>query len=610
MALIKFMPRPQKRRANNGGDRQHIIQNSKQNKSSVSRGKGIAQKFLKSTIYNKKMNYTEITMNLYPHKLNQIPGILDEIVRCVVVDAPDVKRICFETGYGKPKKAIDIRKRCSHYLSNTLGYAPDKGGGPKTFKFLSDHSNRIVIFPQRYDDYAQEQAEKEAQSQEMVDAKNAKKQRKANKKMKKHFVANKWRKNLKYPEPKKKKKTVAIYDRKGEALPSQFVTPGGEDNDPIGESDDTDQEEGDRDDGSSADEIEETEDTFLRNFSNLQVMLQESREKGEGRADVDIFKGVKNGDKFEYLAPDHQRYQKKPQLIENNKKELERQRRNKMNEIRSRVDVVEDWQCEFCSFCNRKEDAMCQMCYMECLRVRYNKFMNVVDANNEMNHAQTINGVRNAENDGKPKWECEVCTFINTGDNELCDMCGTLNQEMEAKMDHKYDNYGHGFFADSAPKKVPYKTHQKQSGNEEMNVWDVALDIEEEEVEEDYTVNEHIANINRNRQANVWKEYNEKQKRINKQQRLKRIPRNDIGFVPHQKKKQKNGGFVAHKAAIANDVNHIECAPPSNRRKRKNRNKKRKQMVKKNERQINTETMASAQSKAIKFEWIDKLVNM
>eukprot|EP01083_Nonionella_stella_P254742 875070_1 len=65
---------------------------------------------------------------------------------------------------------------------------------------------------------------------------------------------------------------------------------------------------------------------------------------------------------------------------------------------------------------------------------------------------------------------------------------------------HKYDNYGHGFYADSKPKNVhkTVKTHHKQRQNEEINVWDGALDIEEEEeqeeLEEDYTINEHIAN--------------------------------------------------------------------------------------------------------------------
>ena len=130
----RFMPQPDKRRGNNGSNRMRVIKDSKQSNNSLSRGRQIAQKLLKSTIYNKKMNCTEITMNLFTYKLNEIPGIVDEVIRCVVTDAPYLKRICFETGYGSPKKSIDIRKCVSRFLTNTLGYTADKGGSPKTFK--------------------------------------------------------------------------------------------------------------------------------------------------------------------------------------------------------------------------------------------------------------------------------------------------------------------------------------------------------------------------------------------------------------------------------------------------------------------------------------------
>ena len=108
--MINYLPKPSKKRGNNGSNSKHNIKDSKQSKTTLARGRSIGQKLLKSTIYNKKMNYTEITINLYTYKLNEIPGIIDEIIRCVVTDAPAVKRICFETGYGKPKKAVDIRK--------------------------------------------------------------------------------------------------------------------------------------------------------------------------------------------------------------------------------------------------------------------------------------------------------------------------------------------------------------------------------------------------------------------------------------------------------------------------------------------------------------------
>ena len=147
-------------KGNNGGSYKHNPKDSKQSKNTLARGRAIGQKLLKSTIYNKKMNYTEITINIYTYKLNEIPGIMDEIIRCVVIDAPTIKRICFETGYGKPKKAIEIRKcaslrnfydfflifdaqtithtqpKYSQFLMQTLGYSADKGGAPKTFKVL------------------------------------------------------------------------------------------------------------------------------------------------------------------------------------------------------------------------------------------------------------------------------------------------------------------------------------------------------------------------------------------------------------------------------------------------------------------------------------------
>lgn len=147
---IKYMPRPQKKRGNNGSNSQFILKDSKQTKTSLDRGRTIGQKFLKSTIYNKKFNETEITMNLYTYKLNEIPGIIDEIIRSVVKDAPNLKRICFETGYGKPKKAIDIRKVTSAFLINTLGYIPNRGGKPKTFKvsplFINTISHNLHCF--------------------------------------------------------------------------------------------------------------------------------------------------------------------------------------------------------------------------------------------------------------------------------------------------------------------------------------------------------------------------------------------------------------------------------------------------------------------------------
>merc|ERR1711972_927026 len=144
------------------------------------RGRVIGQKLLKTTLYGKNCT-NELTYNLYTYKLNEIPGIIDEIVRCVVIDGQEINRICFETGYGKPKKGVEIRKAANFFLLNTLGYESNRGGGPKTFKMLNDQANRIIVFPQNYVDYAREQQEKAEAAQALVDAKEAKQKRKEGK---------------------------------------------------------------------------------------------------------------------------------------------------------------------------------------------------------------------------------------------------------------------------------------------------------------------------------------------------------------------------------------------------------------------------------------------
>ena len=128
-----YLPRPEKRRGCRGGDRLWINKDSKQSKASLERGRIIGQKLLKTTLYSKNTQ-TELTFNLYTYKLNEIPGIIDEIVRCVVVDGQEINRICLETGYGKPKKSVEIRKVANLFLLNTLQYEANRGGGSKTFK--------------------------------------------------------------------------------------------------------------------------------------------------------------------------------------------------------------------------------------------------------------------------------------------------------------------------------------------------------------------------------------------------------------------------------------------------------------------------------------------
>ena len=135
MAAHNLAPRPQKKRGNNGSDRQWIWHDSKQTNKTLERGRVIGQKLLKTTLYGKNCT-NELTYNLYTYKLNEIPGIIDEIVRCVVIDGQEINRICFETGYGKPKKGVEIRKAANLFLLNTLGYESNRGGGPKTFKVM------------------------------------------------------------------------------------------------------------------------------------------------------------------------------------------------------------------------------------------------------------------------------------------------------------------------------------------------------------------------------------------------------------------------------------------------------------------------------------------
>eukprot|EP00484_Ammonia_sp_Unknown_P028239 CAMPEP_0197026250 /NCGR_PEP_ID=MMETSP1384-20130603/6380_1 /TAXON_ID=29189 /ORGANISM="Ammonia sp." /LENGTH=787 /DNA_ID=CAMNT_0042454889 /DNA_START=79 /DNA_END=2442 /DNA_ORIENTATION=- len=587
MALIKFMPKPQKNRGNNGGDRLRIIQDSKQSNSSLARGRVIGQKFLKSTIYNKKMNYNEITMNLYTYKLNEIPGIVDEIVRCVVTDAPDLKRICFETGYGKPKKAVDIRKCVVQYLLVTLGYAQDRGGGPKTFKLLSDHANRIVIFPQEYNDYLREQIEKEEKESEVQAAKNAKKEAKERKRRQKHFKHNKWKKNLKYPEPTKKRQVLYDSDDPDREVDAKWCTAGGEGEPARNEEvehqhmDVGDEEEQNGGDSSSSAQVEETEEAFLRNFMNLQVMVQESqaqqaaaerkgrrgRKAKKKQPDIDIFDGAKNPhQQFKYEAPDAYQYKPiKPELMDigNNGNDVHKASvfgavhddyhamKNILNQSEQKDAARTEWQCEFCSYRNSMDVKLCQMCYNEKFELRYQKFMNVVQNNNKRNEERKVDPdeqVSNAQNDGRPRWACDTCTFVNVGDGEICAMCGELSVEREKRLDaelsrddskrkrkkrDKKDTKKQPVVVveeqrcsdlllsdhlvvkqakvskNGKAKRVKLKTAPKQkvavNGNVDKNTLFHAGQ---------QSVTGQIANINREWQAQVWKAHNEKQKRI------------------------------------------------------------------------------------------------
>merc|ERR1711933_526841 len=101
-------------------------------------------------------------------------------------------------------------------------------------------------------------------------------------------------------------------------------------------------------------------------------------------------------------------------------------------ELNAKMNNRNDWICEFCSFKNSKASKICSMCYNESLKVRYEKFMNVVKENNVKNKQKVSvgsNKIKNAENDNKPKWSCKVCTFVNTGDGDMCAMCNEIDKE-------------------------------------------------------------------------------------------------------------------------------------------------------------------------------------
>merc|ERR1712129_81712 len=172
---------------------------------------------------------------------------------------------------------------------------------------------------------------------------------------------------------------------------------------------------------------------------------------------VNIFDGVRDKNmKFEYVDPDHLRYQKKDNLIFN-KKEVP---------MPKQADNV-DWECEFCSIRNSKYAKVCKICYTESFKERYAKFMSVVDENNTIANTKSTQqqmAVCNAENDGKPKWNCKLCTFTNTGsDTDTCEMCGQVDKEREAMIDSLFDDDGkNGFFGDYVVKPNKNANNEKK----------------------------------------------------------------------------------------------------------------------------------------------------
>ena len=154
-----------------------------------------------SNLYRKNAcNQDEIKINLYLENINEIGGIIEGICNNVSLNCStnNIKRIIFETGYGSPKKSIDIRKNGCKHLINNMGYIRNKSGGYGTFKMLDDFANRIIVYPKTFEMYNEELIKKQEIENEILKNKIDKEKIKRQKKQKKYYVRNKWKKQLKY----------------------------------------------------------------------------------------------------------------------------------------------------------------------------------------------------------------------------------------------------------------------------------------------------------------------------------------------------------------------------------------------------------------------------
>ena len=306
-------------------------------------------------------------------------------------------------------------------------------------QMLNDQANRIIVFPQNYVDYAREQQEKAEAAQALVDAKEAKQKRKEEKKRKKYkMVHNKRKKMLKHLHPAPKKRRLPLWDapeniRDGhQVVNKKLWTPGGPGASGNGgnayrpdipkDSDDSD--------SSSSGIHEETEETFLQNFVNLQVAMMDgnygnkqkqpgSKRKGKGKEDdIDIFEGVKDKSaKFEYVPPDAFQYKKqveKPDTDSYSNSYSNSHDGTHSNhsthfqpkKVSNKLDGIDydklrssgPWNCEFCGFHNKSRDEICQKCYAESFKRRYEAFMNVFDGNNQENIKQKASILKKRKN--------------------------------------------------------------------------------------------------------------------------------------------------------------------------------------------------------------------
>ena len=149
----------------------------------LKKGNDIFEKLYK----NNRCNQNEIKLNLYLENVSEIGGIIQSIVDNVSLYCNDnIKRIIFETGYGNPKKGIEIRKVGIKHLINNMNYTKNKSNNNGTFKVLDDHANRIIVYPKKNVDILEEIKIKNEKEKEIEKEKIEKEKKKRQKKQKKY----------------------------------------------------------------------------------------------------------------------------------------------------------------------------------------------------------------------------------------------------------------------------------------------------------------------------------------------------------------------------------------------------------------------------------------
>jgi len=295
--------------------------------------------------------------------------------------------------------------------------------------------------------------------------------------------------------------------------------------------------------------------------------------KGKDKSEVDIFDGVKDKSaKFEYEAPDAFKYRKKPELSGGggSKRVFKVPTVNGVD-LEKMTSSSGPWNCEFCSYRNRSQDEICQKCYAESFKLRYQQFMNVVDGNNVQNEedeqsepVHSRNGTKhkkkstvgtsrepkNAENDHRRKWQCSNCTFINTGDDDVCSMCGRVDEYRERIMDAKCGIFEEKKEATKDQKRADspiisgnFVLREDKKGKKAKRMKMKAPKHKKEDETKlmksaKYSESGQIANIHREWHANLWKQH-----------KLKDPSRRAVPQRPNSQRPASFNGFKAHPSA-------------------------------------------------------------